>query len=141
MFATRAAVEEGTLPGGGVALIRATGALKSLKLPSREEMTGVDIVRRACEAPLRQIAVNSGADGAVVANKVKESDNPNFGFNGDTYEYGDMFEFGILDTTKVVRSGLQNAASVASLLLTTEALVSEIPEKKDKAPAPGMDDY
>jgi chaperonin GroEL len=131
MFATRAAVEEGILPGGGVALMRATKAMDSLKLPTTEEMTGLEIVRRACEAPLRQIATNSGVDGAVVASKVRESTDPSFGFNADTYEYGDMFKFGILDTMKVVRSGLQNAASVASLLLTTEALISEIPEKKE----------
>ena len=143
MFATRAAVEEGILPGGGVALLRAAKALDALKLPTAEEMTGVDIVRRACEAPLKQIAENSGVDGAVVANKVKESNDPNFGFDSEKYRYGDMFEFGIIDTTKVVRCGLQNAASVASLLLTTEALVSEIPEKKEAKTPPGggMEDY
>ena len=141
MFATRAAVEEGILPGGGVALIRASRSLDKVKTISEDEKTGVEIVRRACEAPIRQIATNSGVDGAIVAEKVKESTAANYGFNGDTYEYGDMVKFGVIDPTKVVRSALQNAASVASLLLTTECLICEIPEKKEaKAPAGGMED-
>ncbi len=141
MFATRAAVEEGILPGGGVALLRASKVLDKVKTVSEDEKTGVEIVRRACEAPIRQIATNSGVDGAVVAEKVKDSSQVNFGFNGDTYEYGDMFKFGVIDPTKVVRSALQNAASVSSLLLTTECLICEIPEKKEaKAPAGGMED-
>jgi chaperonin GroEL len=141
MFATRAAVEEGILPGGGVALLKASKAVDKLSSKIQDEKTGMAIVRRSCEAPLRQIAANSGVDGAVAVNRVKESSDPNFGFNADTFEYGDMYKFGVLDTTKVVRFALQNAASVAALLLTTDCLVSEIPEKKDtKAPGQGMED-
>ncbi len=141
MFATRAAVQEGILPGGGVALVRATESLRKVKTVDEDEKTGVDIVRRAVEAPIRQIAANSGVDGAIVLERVREAKDPNFGFDAETLEYGDLFKFGILDPTKVVRSALQNAASVASLLLTTDALVSEIPEKKEaagKGGAPGM---
>ncbi|MBI2901233.1 MAG: chaperonin GroEL, partial [Planctomycetes bacterium] len=141
MFATRAAVQEGVLPGGGVALIRASEVLKKVKTADEDEKIGVDIVRRAVEAPVRQIAANSGVDGAIVLEKVRDAKDPNFGFNAETIEYGDMYKFGVLDPTKVVRSALQNAASVASLLLTTDALVSEIPEKKEAAAgggAPGM---
>jgi len=144
MFATRAAVEEGILPGGGVALLRASRACDGVKADNDDERTGVEIIRRACEAPLKQIAFNSGMDGAVAVNKVKESSDFNFGFNGETYEYGDMFKFGVIDTNKVVRCGLQNASSVASLLLTTDCLVCEIPEKKETPPGPhgGMgEDY
>ncbi len=130
MFATRAAVQEGILPGGGVALIRASKALEKVKTHNEDEKTGVDIIRRAVEAPIRQIAANSGIDGAIVLERVKESKDSNFGFDAEKLEYGDMFKFGIIDPTKVVRSALQNAASVASLLLTTDALISEIPEKK-----------
>ncbi len=141
MFATRAAVEEGILPGGGVALLRAARVLDKVKTVSEDERTGVEIVRRACEAPIKQIATNSGVDGAVVADHVKDAKDANYGFNGDTYEYGDMFKFGVIDPTKVVRSALQNAASVSSLLLTTECLICELPEKKEaKAPAGGMED-
>ncbi|HZN61357.1 MAG TPA: chaperonin GroEL [Planctomycetota bacterium] len=130
MFATRAAVLEGILPGGGVALIRASKALDKVKTSNEDEKTGVDIIRRAVEAPIRQIAANSGIDGAIVVERVKESKDSNFGFDAEKLEYGDMFKFGIIDPTKVVRSALQNAASVAGLLLTTDALISEIPEKK-----------
>jgi len=143
MFATRAAVEEGIVAGGGVALLRASKACDSVKTDNEDEKTGVEVVRRACEAPIKQIATNSGVDGAVVCERAKESKDQNYGFNGDTYEYGDMFKFGVIDTVKVVRSALQNASSVASLLLTTECLVSEIPEKQEaKAPGGGMgEDY
>ena len=130
MFATRAAVQEGILPGGGVALIRASKVLEKVKGSNEDEKTGLDIIRRAVEAPIRQIAANSGIDGAIVVERVKESKDSNFGFDAEKLEYGDMFKFGIIDPTKVVRSALQNAASVASLLLTTDALISEIPEKK-----------
>jgi chaperonin GroEL len=138
LHATRAAVEEGILPGGGVALIRATKALDKIKPANEDEKTGVDIVRRAVEAPIKQIAANSGVDGAIVIDKVRDAKDVNFGFNAETIEYGDMLKFGVIDPTKVVRSALQNAASVSSLLLTTDALISEIPEKKE-APKPGAE--
>ncbi len=146
LHATRAAVEEGILPGGGVSLVRASKALDKVKAANDDEKTGIEIIRRALEAPIKQIATNSGIDGGIVIEKVREAKDRNFGFNADTLEYGDMFKFGILDTTKVERSALQNAASVASLLLTTDAIVSEIPEKKEPlkagagAEAAGMDD-
>ncbi len=136
LHATRAAVEEGILPGGGVALIRAAKALDKIKTANDDEQTGVDIVRRAVEAPIRQIAANSGVDGAIVIDKVRDAKDVNFGFNAETLEYGDMLKFGVIDPTKVVRSEIQNAASVSSLLLTTDAVISEIPEKKE-APKPG----
>jgi chaperonin GroEL len=136
LHATRAAVEEGILPGGGVALIRASKALDKVKPANEDEKTGIDIVRRAVEAPIKQIASNSGVDGAIVIDKVRESKDTNFGFNADTLEYGDMLKFGVIDPTKVVRSALQNAASVSSLLLTTDAIISEIPERKE-APKQG----
>jgi chaperonin GroEL len=142
MHATRAAVEEGIVPGGGVAFIRALPALEKLKLEGDEQI-GVNIVKRALEEPLRMIASNAGHEGAVVLGKVKESKDLNFGFNAATDEYSDMISAGILDPAKVTRTALQNAASISALMLTTEALVSEIPED-DKAPAgpppggPGM---
>src|SRR5262245_45030638 len=140
MFATRAAVQEGILPGGGVALIRASKALEKVKGSNEDERTGVDIIRRAVEAPIRQIAANSGIDGAIVVERVKEAKDSNFGFDAEKLEYGDMFKFGIIDRTEVLRAAPQNAARVASLLLTTDAVISEIPEKKAAAPggAPGM---
>ena len=144
LHATRAAVEEGIVPGGGVALLWCRKALDKVRGGDDDEKTGIEIIRRALEAPIKQIAANSGIDGGIVIEKVRESKDRNFGFNADTLEYGDMFKFGILDTTKVERSALQNAASVASLLLTTDAIVSEIPEKKeapkDEAGAAGMGD-
>jgi chaperonin GroEL len=142
LHATRAAVEEGILPGGGVALIRASKALDKIKPVNEDEKTGIDIVRRAVEAPIRQIASNSGVDGAIVIDKVRDSKDTNFGFNADTLEYGDMLKFGVIDPTKVVRSALMNAASVSSLLLTTDAIISEIPEKKEapKGGGEGMGD-
>jgi chaperonin GroEL len=142
MHATRAAVEEGIVPGGGVAFIRAFPALDKLKLEGDEQI-GVNIVKRALEEPLRMIASNAGQEGAVVLGKVKESKETNFGFNAATDEYSDMIAAGILDPAKVTRTALQNAASISALMLTTEALVSEIPEE-EKAPAgpppggPGM---
>jgi chaperonin GroEL len=142
MHATRAAVEEGIVPGGGVAFIRALPSLDKLKLEGDEQI-GVNIVKRSLEEPLRMIASNAGHEGAVVLGKVKESKDSNFGFNAATDDYTDMISAGILDPAKVTRTALQNAASISALMLTTEALVSEIPEE-DKAPAgpppggPGM---
>ena len=133
MHATRAAVEEGIVPGGGVAFIRAIPALEKLKLDSDEQI-GVNIVRRSLEEPLRMIASNAGHEGAVVLGKVRESKDPNLGFDAATEEYTDMISAGILDPAKVARTALQNAASISALMLTTEALVSEIPEE-EKAPA------
>ncbi len=137
LHATRAAVEEGIVPGGGIAYIRALPALeKSLADATGDEQVGINIVRRALEEPLRQIVNNAGLEGSVVVQHVKK-EKKTVGFNADTEEYVDMFEAGIIDPTKVSRSALQNAASVAGLLLTTEALITEIPEKKKSAPAPG----
>jgi chaperonin GroEL len=133
MHATRAAVEEGIIPGGGVALIRCIPALDKLKLEG-DEAVGVSIVRRALEEPLRQIVYNAGHEGAVVVEKVRSSKEVNYGFNAETEEYEDLVAAGVIDPTKVTRTALQNAASVAALLLTTEALVSEIKEEK-KTPA------
>ncbi|HLF93706.1 MAG TPA: chaperonin GroEL [Planctomycetota bacterium] len=135
LHATRAAVEEGILPGGGVALIRAARALDKVKTANDDEKTGVDIIRRAVEAPIKQIAANSGVEGAIVIDKVRDAKDVGFGFNAETLEYGDMMKFGVIDPTKVVRSALQNAASVASLLLTTDAIISEIPEPRAAAGA------
>ncbi|MDZ4198658.1 MAG: chaperonin GroEL [Kiritimatiellia bacterium] len=132
LHATRAAVEEGIVPGGGVALIRAVGSLLALKAAG-DEAIGVEIIRRACEAPLRQLVDNAGIEGAIVVQEVKKAKGAN-GYNVQTGEYVDMIKAGIIDPTKVTRSALQNASSIAGLLLTTEAMISEIPEKKD-APA------
>jgi chaperonin GroEL len=134
LHATRAAVEEGIVAGGGVALIRAQSALASLKL-SEEQMAGVRILQRSIEEPLRQIVGNAGEEGSIVVQKVKEGKGA-FGFNAATGQYGDLIADGVIDPVKVVRSALQNAASVAGLMLTTEALVAEKP-KEDKAPAGG----
>ena len=133
LHATRAAVEEGIVPGGGVVMLRATKALKDLKLPGDEQI-GVDIVRRACEEPLRQIAQNGGFEGAVVIETVRVNENVNFGFNAETGVFEDLVQAGVIDPTKVARTALQNAASIASLMLTTEAMVCEIPEKKEPMP-------
>jgi chaperonin GroEL len=129
MHATRAAVEEGIVPGGGVALIRAIPAVEKLKLEGDEQI-GVNIVRRALEEPLRQIVINAGHEGAVVVEKVKNDKNENFGFNAETGEFEDLVKSGVIDPAKVTRSALENASSIAALMLTTEALVSEIPEKE-----------
>src|ERR1700678_4343828 len=136
LHATRAAVEEGIVPGGGVALLRAAKALKGLKLPGDEQI-GVDIIRRACEEPIRQIVQNSGEEGAIVMGKIRESKNAHYGYNAQTDKYEDLVESGVIDPAKVTRSALQNAASIAGLMLTTEALVADIPEPKQAAPAGG----
>ena len=134
MHATKAAVEEGIVPGGGVALIRAAKALESLKLEG-DQRDGVDLIRKAIEEPLRWIATNAGQEGSIVVARVKDAKNAGEGYNAATDKYEDLVAAGVIDPTKVVRSALQNASSIASLLLTTEALVSEIPEEKKDAPA------
>src|ERR1700688_4375917 len=136
MHATRAAVEEGIVPGGGVALLRCVPALDKLKADG-DEATGINIVKRALEEPLRQIAYNAGLEGAVVIGKVRESKDENYGFNAETEEYGDMVKMGVIDPAKVTRLALQNAASIAGLMLTTEALVAEIKEDDKKSAAAG----
>jgi len=135
LHATRAAVEEGIVPGGGVALLRAGKALDDLKTVGDEKI-GVDIVRRACEEPVRQIVGNAGYEGAIVIEKIRSNSDSHFGFNAAKAEYEDLVKSGVIDPTKVTRSALQNASSIAALMLTTEAMVAEIPEKKP-APAPG----
>jgi chaperonin GroEL len=122
LHATRAAVEEGIVPGGGVALLRASIALQSLVLGGDEQF-GVTIVRRACEEPVRQLVLNCGTEGAVVTEKIKSYQDSNFGFNAATEKYEDLVKAGVIDPTKVTRSALQNAASIASLMLTTEAMI------------------
>jgi chaperonin GroEL len=136
--ATRAAVQEGVVVGGGVALVQGGKALEGVKGENSDQEAGIAIVRRALEAPMRQIAENAGVDGAVVAGKVRESDDRTFGFNAQTEEYGDMFKFGVIDPAKVVRTALEDAASVAGLLITTEAMIAEKPEPK--AAGGGMPD-
>ncbi|MCH2167327.1 MAG: chaperonin GroEL [Oceanicola sp.] len=138
--ATRAAVQEGVVVGGGVALVQGGKALEGLTGANSDQDAGIAIVRRAIEAPMRQIAENAGVDGAVVAGKVRESGDDTFGFNAQTEEYGDMFSFGVIDPAKVVRTALEDAASVASLLITTEAMVADKPAKEGAAPAGGMPD-
>ena len=135
--ATRAAVQEGIVVGGGVALIQAGKVLDGLKGVNSDQDAGIAIVRKALEAPLRQIAQNAGVDGSVVAGKVRESNDKTFGFNAQTEEYGDMFKFGVIDPAKVVRTALEDAASVASLLITTEAMIADKPEPKAGAGAGG----
>ena len=135
MHATRAAVEEGILPGGGVALLRATEALKKVRTHNEDQKHGVDIVRKALSAPARQIAINAGEDGSVIVGKILEKDQYAFGFDAQGGEYVDMVKKGIIDPTKVVRQALQGASSVAGLLITTEAMVAELPKKKDAMPA------
>jgi chaperonin GroEL len=142
LHATRAAVEEGVVPGGGTALLTSIKSLAKIEPENDDQRVGVDIIRRSLQAPVRQIAENAGEDGAVVANKVLENKNTNFGFNAQTGEYVDMIKEGIIDPTKVVRTALQDAASVAGLLITTEAMVADVPVKADAAgggmPAPDM---
>ncbi len=141
LHATRAAVEEGIVPGGGVALARASKILETLKSENADQKFGIDIVRRAVLTPLRQIAENAGEDGAVISGKVLENDSYDYGFDAQTAEYKDLVAAGIIDPTKVVRTALQDAASIASLLITTEAMVAEKPEKKQPAaggPGGGM---
>ncbi len=142
LHATRAAVEEGILPGGGVALLRAVKALDDLPSANRDQKVGIEIVRRAVEAPVRQIAENAGAEGSIIVGKLREKTDFSYGWNAQTGEYGDLYTQGVIDPAKVVRTALQDAASVAGLLVTTEAMIAEKP-KKDAAPAlpagPGMD--
>jgi chaperonin GroEL len=142
MHATRAAVEEGILPGGGVALLRATEAIKRVRTENEDQKHGVEIVRKALSAPARQIAINAGEDGSVVVGKILEKDQYNWGYDAQSGEYTDLVKKGIIDPTKVVRTALQDAASVAGLLITTEAMVAELPKKKETPAAPpggGMD--
>ncbi|WP_417806994.1 chaperonin GroEL [Thioclava sp.] len=136
--ATRAAVQEGIVVGGGVSLVQAAKILHDLAGANSDQEAGIAIVRRALEAPLRQIADNAGVDGAVVAGKVRESDDLNFGFNAQTEEYGDMFKFGVIDPAKVTRTALEDASSIAGLLITTEAMIAEKPEPKGQGGAPDM---
>ncbi|ANL39745.1 MULTISPECIES: chaperonin GroEL [Rhizobium] len=134
LHATRAAVEEGILPGGGVALLRAVKALDTIKTANDDQRVGVDIVRRAIEAPVRQIAENAGAEGSIIVGKLREKNEFSYGWNAQTGEYGDLYAQGVIDPAKVVRTALQDAASVAGLLVTTEAMIAEKP-KKEAAPA------
>jgi chaperonin GroEL len=136
LHATRAAVEEGIVPGGGTALLYATKALEGLQGQNDDQTRGIDIVRKALYSPVRQIASNAGHDGAVISGKLLEGNDPTQGFNAQTETYENLVQAGVIDPTKVVRTALQDAASVAGLLITTEAAVSEMPE--DKAPAGGM---
>ncbi|EEZ80342.1 MAG: Chaperonin GroEL (HSP60 family), partial [uncultured Candidatus Thioglobus sp.] len=136
LHATRAAVEEGVVPGGGVALVRAIAALSKLKGNNHDQDIGIDIIRRAMEAPLRQIVTNGGGEASVVLNEVSNGKG-NFGYNAATEEYGDMLKMGILDPTKVVRAALQHAASISGLMITTEAMITDTPQD---APAPAMPD-
>ena len=135
--ATRAAVQEGVVVGGGVALVQAANALAGVTGENSDQDAGIAIVRKAIEAPLRQIAENAGVDGAVVAGKIRESSDPAFGFNAQTEEYGDMFAYGVIDPAKVVRTALEDAASIAGLLITTEAMVADKPAKEGAGGAPG----
>jgi len=141
LHATRAAVEEGIVPGGGVALLRSITALENLKLSEHDQQIGVEIVKRALEEPIRQLVANAGLEGSVVVEKVKASDNKNYGFDVNSEKYVDMMEAGIIDPTKVTRCAIQNAASVAALMLTTSVMVTEIPEeeKGPKTPGGGME--
>jgi chaperonin GroEL len=136
--ATRAAVEEGIVPGGGVALLKASKALDGLKGDNDDQEAGVAIVRRALQAPIRQISENAGVEGSIVVGKVLENSSPTFGFNAQTEEYVDMVKAGVIDPAKVVRTALQDAASVAGLLITTEAAIVEAPKKGGAGGAPGM---
>jgi len=135
MHATRAAVEEGIVPGGGVALIRCIAAVEALKLHGDEQI-GANIVKRALEEPLRQIVANAGEEGAVVIGKIRDNKDTSYGYNAQTSEFVDLVKAGVIDPTKVTRTALQNAGSIAALMLTTEALIAEIPEPKSEAPAP-----
>ena len=136
LHATRAAVEEGIVPGGGVALLRAAAALTSLKTEGDEQI-GVNIIKRACEEPLRQITANAGYEGAILIEKVRANQDYNYGFNAATGQYEDLVKSGVVDPTKVTRSALQNAASISALMLTTEAMICEFPEKKSAPASPG----
>jgi chaperonin GroEL len=135
MHATRAAVEEGILPGGGVALLRSVKALGRLKTENHDQKTGIDIVRKALSTPARQIAINAGEDGSIVVGKISDNDSYAYGYDAQEGEYGDLVSKGIIDPTKVVRTALQDAASIAGLLMTTEAMVAEKPKKETPMPA------
>jgi chaperonin GroEL len=137
MHATKAAVEEGILPGGGVALLRSGKALEGLSGENADQKTGIEIVRRAIQTPARQIALNAGEDGSVIVGKILDKRDYALGYNAQTGEYGDMFKMGIVDPTKVVRTALQDAASIAGLLITTEAMIAELPKKKPAPPGGG----
>jgi chaperonin GroEL len=137
LHATRAAVEEGIVPGGGVALLRAQQTLDSLKVDNEDQKVGINIVRRALQAPARQIAQNAGDDGSVIVGKILENGSYTWGYDAQTGTYVDLVDKGIIDPTKVVRTALQDAASVASLLITTEAMIAEKPKKAAPAPMPG----
>jgi chaperonin GroEL len=134
LHATRAAVEEGIVPGGGVALLRSLSALKGLKLDNHDQKMGVAIVMKALEEPIRQIVNNAGVEGSVVVEKVKASKEANYGFDAQSEEYVDMIKAGIIDPTKVTRTALQNASSVASLMLTTSVMIADLPEEDKKMP-------
>jgi chaperonin GroEL len=133
MHATRATVEEGIVAGGGAALLYATRAIEKVRVSNDDQSRGVDIVRRALESPVRQIADNAGSDGSVVVGRLLDQKDPNYGFDAQNNEYTDMVKAGIVDPTKVVRIALESAASVAGLLITTEAMIAEKPEKKSSA--------
>jgi chaperonin GroEL len=135
--ATRAAVEEGIVPGGGVALLRAKAAVAKLKSANADEQAGINIVLKALEAPIRQIVSNAGGEGSIVVGKITENASQTFGFNAQTDEYVDMIEAGIIDPSKVVRTALQDASSVSGLLITTEAMVAEMPKEKPAMPMGG----
>jgi len=137
LHATRAAVEEGVVPGGGVAFIRANAGLDALQGDNEDQVVGINILRRALEEPLRQIVINAGEDGSVVLNKVAEGSG-DYGYDAAAGEYGQLIQLGIIDPTKVARAALQNAASVAGLLLTTEAMVTEAPKEESAPPMPDM---
>ena len=137
LHATRAAVEEGIVPGGGVALARASLILSKIQADNDDQRFGIEIIRKAIQTPLRQIAENAGEDGAVISGKTLENDEYNFGFDAQNGEFKDLVKAGIIDPTKVVRTALQDAASVAGLLITTEAMVAERPEKKGPPMPPG----
>ena len=139
LHATRAAVEEGVVPGGGTALVRCASAIDDVDVDNPDQETGIRIIKRAVEEPLRQIVANAGDEASVVLNNVAEKDG-NYGYNASTGEYGDMMSMGILDPTKVTRVALQNAASIAGLMITTEAMVTELPEDKPPMPMPGGGD-
>jgi len=143
MHATKAAVEEGILPGGGTALLYAIRALDGIKVANHDQQVGIDIVKKALQAPARQIAENAGADGSLIVGKLLEGKSATQGYNAQTGEFVDMVKDGVIDPTKVVRLALQDASSVAGLLITTEAMIAEAPkpEKAAAAPAGGMGDY
>jgi chaperonin GroEL len=134
LHATRAAIEEGILPGGGVALLRSVKALDSLKPANDDQRVGVDIVRRAIEAPVRQIAENAGAEGSIIVGQLREKSEFSWGWNAQTGKYGDLYSMGVIDPAKVIRTALQGAASIAGLLVTTEVMIAEKP-KRDAAQA------